>query len=79
MKIKQLFHQSVRGTDMFRSLVNMYGLRQAIKEVNKLVTSKIMNADKEPLVWSDLCVWDRTPQGHDFWAWVGKHRPTRWR
>lgn len=75
MKIKQLFHQSVRGTHMFRALVDIYGLRLAIQEVNKLVRSNNISTYYKPHVFADLCVWSCTPQGHDFWAWVGKHRP----
>lgn len=69
MKIKQLFHQSVRGTHMFRALVDLYGLRLAIQEVNKLVNNNNISADYRPTgLCSDLCVWISTPQGHRFWA-----------
>lgn len=71
MKIKQLFHQSVRGTNMFRALVDIYGLRMAIKEVNRVIrstkckdaTAHRKNADK----YDELCTWDNSPQGADFW------------
>lgn len=70
MKIKRLFNVSVLGTDIYRNLVNMYGKRQAIKEVNKLVRSgcsPYINKQKHHKT-AHLALWESTPQGHTFWA-----------
>ena len=75
MKVKQLFHQSARGTQMFRVLVDMYGMRVAVQEVNKLVVSEVITPSKRFTPTSDLCVWWESPQGHDFWSYIGKQRP----
>jgi hypothetical protein len=74
MKIKQLFCNSVRGTSMFRALVDIHGLRNAIKEVNKVyrdpacvdATCRLKNVRKSVC----LCIWVDSPQGLDFWLEV---------
>lgn len=78
MKVKQLFHQAVRGTDMFRALVDLYGVRRAIKEVNKVYMNKLDNTAtcrKTRLNKTcDLCTWNVSPQGLDFWLEVSHKR-----
>lgn len=73
MKVKQLFHNSVLGTDIFRALAARYGYRTAIKEVNRA----LRHYDKERSYitsnysvnkTADLFVWENTIQGHNFWS-----------
>lgn len=70
MKIKRLFHISVLGTEIYKSLVFVHGKRTAIKEVNKVVRcgcSPYLITEKFNR-HAHITLWAATPQGHEFWA-----------